>query len=427
MSGRWRSHRSSYEFRVLAENRGEGLTSPSRISLEGLQYSEGDKSVDYRYLTASASALILCLAAITEASAQFASASHNSFAPPSETASMNTERYDAASTPLPNGNWLLAGGGGPTGAFLDSLEIYRWRTNTFVSDSALPAMSTLRANETATLLPNGTVLIAGGAVDNSTWTNTTDLYDPTTKTITPGPDMNDQREGAIATLLPNGLVLIAGGRNSVGTLASTDLYHPKKNTISPGPAMNVARYDCAIVRLPGGKLMIIGGFGAVTQSQPLASTEIYDPPTNTFAAPSATPTMNDARGGAQATRLPNGQVLVTGGTDSTGVVATTEIYHPAKGIFTQGPDMSGPRKFHSQILLPNGKVLIAGGYTDNTGTNVVSTTDLYHPATNTITPGPDMNDPRGLASRTLLPNGQVLIAGGSNGPALNATTDLYTP
>jgi hypothetical protein len=89
--------------------------------------------------------------------------------------------------------------------------------------------------------------------------------------------------------------------------------------------------------------------------------------------------------------------------------------------------MSGPRKFHSQIRLPSGRVLIAGGYADNTGTNVVATTDLYHPATNTITAGPDMNDQRGLASRTLLPNGKVLIAGGTNGATLNATTDLYTP
>jgi len=362
--------------------------------------------LNYKYITASASALIVCLAAITGASAQSASAVHNSFAPPSVPASMNTARYDAASTSLPNGNLLLAGGGG-TNAFLDTLEIYRWKLNTFIPDSALPGMSSLRANETATLLLNGKVLIAGGAVDDSTWTNTTDIYDPATKTITPGPDMSDQREGAIAALLPNGLVLIAGGRNSAGTLVSTDLYHPRKNTITPGPAMNVARYDCAIATLPNGRLMIIGGFGAVTQSQPLDSTEIYDPATNTFAAASKTPTMNDS--------------------DNAGVVATTEMYHPTTRKFTMGPDMSGPRKFHSQILLSNGRVLIAGGYTDNSGTNVVSTTDLYHPATKTITPGPDMNDPRGLASATLLPNGRVLIAGGTNGTGLNATTDLYRP
>lgn len=382
--------------------------------------------MSYKYITASASALIVCLAAITGASAQSASAVHNSFAPPSVPASMNTARYDAASTSLPNGNLLLAGGGG-TNAFLDTLEIYRWKLNTFIPDSALPGMSSLRANETATLLLNGKVLIAGGAVDDSTWTNTTDIYDPATKTITPGPDMSDQREGAIAALLPNGLVLIAGGRNSAGTLVSTDLYHPRKNTITPGPAMNVARYDCAIATLPNGRLMIIGGFGAVTQSQPLDSTEIYDPATNTFAAASKTPTMNDARGGARATNLPSGLVLVTGGSDNAGVVATTEMYHPTTRKFTMGPDMSGPRKFHSQILLSNGRVLIAGGYTDNSGTNVVSTTDLYHPATKTITPGPDMNDPRGLASATLLPNGRVLIAGGTNGTGLNATTDLYRP
>lgn len=349
-----------------------------------------------------------------------------SFVPPSGTTPMNTGRYDAASTLLKSGNLLLAGGGGPAGPFLNTLELYNYRTNTFAPAANLPQMSTLRANETATLLPQGRVLIAGGAVDNSTWTDTTDIFDPVSRTITAGPHMSNQREGATAKLLSNGLVLIAGGRDGGGTLNTVDLYDPANKSITPGPPMNVARYDSAAVILPNGNLMMFGGFGAVTQAQPLDSTEIYSPSLNKWAA--SPPTMMDARGGAQATRLSNGNVLITGGTNATtGVLNTTEIYNPVNRTFTAGPDMNDPRKFHAQMRLANGQVLIAGGYSDNTGTAVLDTTDIYHPLTGKITTGPLMNDPRGLAAGARFANGTVLIAGGSNGTIILDTTDLYVP
>jgi hypothetical protein len=384
----------------------------------------GDK-VRYKDLVALIAVLALSLVSI-DVCAQSAPALAKSFVPPSGTAAMNTGRYDAASTLLQSGNLLLAGGGGPTGPFLNTLELYRYRTNTFAPSANLPQMSTLRANETATLLPNGKVLIAGGAVDNSTWTDTTDIFDPVARTITAGPRMSNQREGATAKLLPNGLVLIAGGRDSGGTLNTVDLYNPAKKSITPGPLMNVARYDCAAVILPNGNLMIFGGFGAVTQAQPLDSTEIYNPSLNKWAT--SPPTMMDARGGARATPLSNGRVLITGGTDATtGVLNTTEIYNPVNRTFTAGPDMNDPRKFHTQVRLANGQVLIAGGYSDNTGTAVLDTTDIYHPATGTITTGPLMNDRRGLAAGARFANGLVLIAGGSNGTIILDTTDLYVP
>ena len=72
--------------------------------------------------------------------------------------------------------------------------------------------------------------------------------------------------------------------------------------------------------------------------------------------------------------LGNGKVLITGGTNGTAVLDTTEIYDPAKRAFTAGPAMSSPRRFHNQVLLPNGQVLIPGGYTDTSGT--VSATAL---------------------------------------------------
>jgi hypothetical protein len=271
----------------------------------------------------------------------------NRFAPVSQTATMVAARYDGASTLLADGKFLIAGGGGSSGAFLASIEVYDPASNKF--SAATPAMTVARANETATLLPNGLALIAGGAVDDSTWTASTELYNPTANTMTAGPSMSIAREGAIAILWPDNELLIAGGRDSAGTVRNTDLYDPGKNSFTAGPPLNVARYDCAAALLPKGKVLIAGGFANVVQSNPLSSTEIYDPSLKQF---TAGPPMADIRGAARATLLPNGRVLIAGGADNSGVLNTTELYDPATNAFSAGPSMTAHRKFQAQVLLP---------------------------------------------------------------------------
>ncbi len=367
-------------------------------------------------------------AAINQALSAAAPAAVNSFAPSSATATMVTVRYDAAAAALPNGKFFIAGGSDGSSTFLTSTELYDSASNTFLNPNPA-ALSAPRANETATLLPGGKVLVAGGAIDNTTWTNTTDLYNPATNTITAGPPMNEAREGATATLLPNGKVLIAGGRNTV-FLNSSDLYDPAANTfLAPDPAaMTVAREDAAAALLPNGKVLIAGGRDA--SGTALASTEIYDPSANSF---SAGPSMGTARTNARAILLPNGKVLIAGGLGNGSVVlASTELYDPAANSFTipNSAAMKTGRYFAAATLLPNGMVLIAGGY-GGVGTNPLISTELYDAASNTFSAsgGPPMNAERGLAAAALLPNGKVIIAGGvsGTGSTISASSDLYTP
>src|ERR1019366_69000 len=102
----------------------------------------------------------------------------------------------------------------------------------------------------------------------------------------------------------------------------------------------------------------------------LSSTELYDPTTNTFAP--TTPLMNGARAYATAILLPNGKVLIAGGSDGS-PLSSTEIYDPATNTFAATtPSMNAVRYNATATLLPNGKVLIAGSY--NT---YLSSTDLY--------------------------------------------------
>ena len=99
----------------------------------------------------------------------FCLASQQLFAQPTIVAGplLNDARYDGAWAKLPSGILLIAGGGGLSG-FLDTVDIYRYKTNDFVPAVSLPTMNSLRANETATALPSGKVLIAGGRDSLST-------------------------------------------------------------------------------------------------------------------------------------------------------------------------------------------------------------------------------------------------------------------
>ena len=304
----------------------------------------------------------------------------NTFAGSGSTATMNSARELAPATLLPNGKLLIAGGLG--GAPLSSTELYDPANNTFAAPGSTASMNIARGAATATLLPNGKVLIAGGI--QGLPLKSTELYDPSNNAFAPPAataSMNGVRQFATATLLPNGKVLIAGGGASAGpaALRTTELYDPATNTFAASGAtanMNVARLHATATLLPNGKVLIAGGQNSGII---LSSTELYDPATNTFAAPGATAVMNAIRTSATATLLPNGKVLIAGGLGQGGRLTTTELYDPATNTFAapgSTASMNGGRQAATATLLPNGKVLIAGGFS-NSGD--LSSTDLYTP------------------------------------------------
>ena len=156
------------------------------------------------------------------------------------------------------------------------------------------------------------------------------------------------------------------------------------------------------------------------------STDIYNPVTNSF---TAGPPLNDVREAGTATLLPNGKVLIAGGDDNSGYPVATELYDPVANSFAVGPSMNTGRELTANpALLPNGKVLIAGGWVFGSG--VLASTELYDPVSNTfaaMASTASMSGPREFSTATLLPNGEVLIAGGDNGDENLASSELYTP
>lgn len=401
------------------------------------------------------------------------------------TGSMVAKRYQHQATLLPNGKVLMVGGYDDTlpggGDSLASAEIYDPANGTF---TATGSMSVERYSPTATLLPNGKVLVAGGVnfiVGGGFILNSGELYDPQTGMFSPVSNtMSDGRHGHTATLLSNGKVLLTGGSQGV---FSADLYDPTTNSFAPTGSMTVDRVFHTATLLPNGKVLIVGGSDyEISGPTTRASAEIYDPATGIF---TATGSLSVPRERHAATVLPNGTVLISGGIDFATVPHfTAEIFNPATGTFRTTDNMESrrglfqsstllsdgtvlivggnesgsssaeifypidppfrfetislvsssnvERYYHAATKLANGKVLITGGGSTIPGTPTIATAEIYDPATEVITFTGNMTTNRAYHTSTLLPNGKVLIAGGFDeglpgGPDTQKSAELYDP
>ncbi|MCX5542397.1 putative Ig domain-containing protein [Paraburkholderia sp. CNPSo 3076] len=313
---------------------------------------------------------------------------------------MNLARYRHTASLLPDGRVLVAGGIGSKGRLLSSAELYAPAADTW---SQTGNLNQARFFHTATLLPTGRVLVAGGI--GGTQLSSAELYDPAAGTWAPTGSMSQARDSHTATLLSTGRVLVAGGRGTTGTsLSSAELYDPVAGTWAQTGSLVQARYSATATVLADGRVLVAGGTGSAGL---LSSAELYDPATGTW---SQTGNMAQARSLHTAMLLPDGKVLVAGGNiGGTAALATAELYDPATGTWSQTASMSQARYFFSATLLPDGRVLAAGGV----GSPVfLSSADLYDPAAGTWSRTASLGQPRNQQSATLLPDGRVLAEGG---------------
>jgi Galactose oxidase, central domain len=323
---------------------------------------------------------------------------------------MTRPRDRHTATLLPDGTVLIVGGATIVGpSALSSAELYDPRTGTF---TATGNMTTPRAGHTATLLPDGKVLIAGGG-DNGVPLASAELYDPGTRTFTQTGDMTTGRSGHAATLLSSGKVLIVGhyvgvytmGKATDSTPVSAELYDPSSGTFAS--AGNMAGPGGGATLLAGGKVLITPDHFDV---RPIQS-EIYDPSTGSFSS-----TMNQsACCESTATLLMNGSVLVAYGVRGPSAIA--ELYDPASGIFSAaGNTATAYVTGHSATLLSDGNLLLAGGNWGEVTPEIIFSAgaEIYDPAKGTFGSTGSMHANRWSHTATLLNDGRVLIAGGNS-------------
>lgn len=316
-------------------------------------------------------------------------------------ASLNTGRSSHSATLLPNGKVLVAGG-----VITATAELYDLSTNSW---SYAASMSAARYSHTATLLPNGKVLVAGG-YNGSTYFSSAELYDPATDTWSSAGNMSVARLHHTATLLRNGKVLVVGGTYGLGLTNIAELYDPATNSWSSAGTVATARYMHTATLLANGKVLVAAG---ATGTPAIASAELYDPATNTW---SSTGSLAAARADSTANMLPSGKVLVTGGFNSSlgsgtsSLIGNAELYDPATGTWSSTGNLHDPSNGHTAVLMPDGKVLITGG---NNTVTYLQRAEVYDPATNSWTLTGNMATARAHHSATLLENGHLLVVGGA--------------
>ena len=298
---------------------------------------------------------------------------------------------------------------------LKNAELYDAGNGTW---SATGSLHTARSSHTATLLPNGNLLVAGGAaVSLGTSLNSAEIFDPTSGTWSVTGRLATARNVHTATLLPDGKVLVAGGNLGFGPTASAELYDPASGIWTPTGNMTSARYYHTATLLPNGKVLVVGSPG-------VATAELYDPVSGSWTTTGPPIT---SRWSHTATLLPNGRVLVAGGSSGIGTpIKLAELYDPATGTWTATGRLVKARQVHTATLLPDDKVLVAGG--QGVGIEELTSAELYDPVSGTWTLTGTLAVPRAYHTATLLPNGKVMAAGGNNGiNFMEASVELYDP
>lgn len=321
---------------------------------------------------------------------------------------------------LSDGRVLVAGGynESPAAQPLASSALYDPVANAWE-----PAGELGTARQGPLLLPldDGGAVIIGGAVPGEAYHEALDSverFDPRTNAWLPVPSMTTPRKGAAAVRLLDGRILVIGGANGPpdGTrfLASAEIFDPSDDSWTPTAGnLNVARDLHQAVLLRDGRVLVVGGEGP-WRVETLVS-ELYDPEADAFVVAGNT---NVPRYNASTLGLRDGRVLVTGGWNPQGgqsspeMHTSTEIYDPARGTWEMGPSLEIGRRQHASLLLPNGDVMVAGGTT--TGEDALTSTEVLHVADGTWRPGPSL--PVGTFSRHAAPvslaDQSVLLTGG---------------
>lgn len=263
------------------------------------------------------------------------------------------------------------------------------------------------------LLSDGRVFITGGHIADYTGYKHALIFDPNANTFTAVPDMNSGRWYPTNTVLPNGDVLVVTGDQTSNTTPDLlpQVYQVATNSWRDltTAQLNQALYPTMLVA-PNGKVFNAGA-SHTTRYLNTAGTGSW----STLASTNFT----GSRTYGPAVMYEGGKVLTIGGSDPPTATVEKIDLNAATPAWTYTDPMHTARRQHNAVVLPDGKILVVGGSSgagfDNSSTPVY-TTEMWDPATGHWTVMASIAKYRGYHSTAfLLPDGRVFSGGGNVG------------
>ena len=232
-----------------------------------------------------------------------------------------------------------------------------------------------------------------------------------------------------ATLLPDGRVLVVGGNDGVNAFDSAEIFDPETESFSlVSDTMEKSRYSHTVTPFYLGqefRLLVAGGSN---KQKAIDSATFFNGVSQDFGRFDPVPdneenSLFQSRMNHGATLTNNDLVILTGGFSGAPTagrrIAGIEIFDIAGGEFLEGTSLETPRSEHIAALLPDGRVLISGGV--GNGSMILSGSEIYDPENDSVSAGSPLIHARSSAKTTVLEDGRIFVSGG------NASADPFAP
>lgn len=340
-----------------------------------------------------------------------------------------------AVTPLQDGRVLIAGGAtvpDMVGTAVASAVVFsRNGMDGAIAPTAGP-MGVPRWRCAATTMLDGRAIVTGGATCTGNACKAGDLFDPKAGTFkaTSGL-MSEDRNFTWSVLMADGRVMVTSAPSNLSMPSSTvDVYDPATDMFAAVALATPHYFGQRIVRLRDGRVMVLGGNGCagMTCGPAQAAVDLYDPQSGKFSAGAP---MQQGRSQFTAHVLPDGRVMVFGGSSSSagGVhvpLDSIEAYDPKTGVWTTMPyKLTTGRTWHASALVRDGTVLVMGGYNVDAMCTATNTVDVVDPVKGTVTAFAALGNANTEWNAVTMLDGSVVGVGGGECGATMALPDVY--